>query len=367
MKKRSPKIIFAILSILAAMLACNVPGSTTEIPATQPPATELVTVVDTAIPPPSEIPIQHQVFPINLPENRSGHAGDYDSSVTANQKKSNGGDRFTFERFERPFNANTMDIYYPNLDIIDTYVYQDNLWLYGTIQVVDRSAANASPYRFAMQLDTEADGKGDFLVIASNPPSTEWTTNGVQVFYDSNSDVGDLTAMFTDEDATDDDGFETMIFDQGKGDDPDVAWVRVSPQNPNIVEIAIKRSVLNNTFIYMVDMWAGHGTLDPALFDYSDHFTHEQAGAADPELPIFYPIKSVFEIDNSCRMAVGFQPTGSEPGLCQVLVPVAPGSTPGCQLNDAICAAIGPGYFFDAATCSCYYFGYQKPLCSRLN
>jgi hypothetical protein len=314
--------------ILTFILACNIPGSATEIPATQPPAaTEPLTVIDTAIPPsPTETPIQHTVIPGNLPENRSGHAGDYDSSVTAKEKKSNGGDRFTFERFERPFNANTMDVYYPELDIVDTFVYQDDTWIYGTIKVVDRSAASVSPYRFAMQLDTEADGKGDFLLIADNSPSTDWTTDGVQVYFDANSDVGDLTAMVTDQNATGGDGFETLLFDQGKGDDPDTGWIRVSPQDPNTVEVAIKRSVLGNTFIYMVNMWTGHGTLDPSMFDYSDKFTHEQAGAADPGFPAFYPIKAVYEIDNSCRMAVGFQPTGAEPGLCPVLAPPKPGS-----------------------------------------
>jgi hypothetical protein len=359
--KNMTRTFLTIVVLFAAMLACNVPGSATEAPATEPPTappTELVTVVDTpTIAPATEIPIQHLVFPVSLPPNRSGHAGDNDSSVTADQKKANGGDRFTFERFERPFNAESMDVYYPNLDIIDTFVYQDDTWIYGTIQVVDRSAASVTPYRFAMQLDVEVDGKGDFLVIAADPASIDWTTDGVQVYTDANSDVGDLTAMLTDAGSTGD-GFETMIFDQGKGDDPDTAWIRVSPDDANTVEIAVKRSALGNPFLYLVDMWAGHGTLDPALFDYSDHYTHEQAGSADPELPNFYPIKSVYELDNSCRIAVGFQPKGTEPGLCRVLSPVAPDQPPaGCQLTDAICAQQGPGWYFDPADCSCKYFG----------
>jgi hypothetical protein len=354
MKQKKVRSFAIGASIFASVLACNISGGATETPAKQIPVTGPITIVDTPTqPPPTEIPIQHQVFPVNLPANRSGHAGDYDSSVTANEKKSNGGDRFTFERFERPFNANTMDMYYPNLDIIDTFVYQDDTWLYGTIQVVDRSAVNVSPYRFAMQLDVEADGKGDFLVLALNPPSTDWTTNGVQVFQDTNSDVGDLTAMFTDENATDGDGFETMIFDQGKSNDPDVAWVRISPQDSNIVELAIKRAVLNNTFIYMIDMWVGHGTLDPALFDYSDHFTHEQAGAADPELPNFYPIKAVYEIDNSCRMAIGFQPSGSEPGLCPVIEPPK-ADNPSCTSDPAaVQSCIQNNGTWDYSTCTC--------------
>ncbi len=355
MKQRSVRISSAWIVVILTILACNVPNSSTEVPAaTQPPTTELVTVADTATSlPPTEIPIQHQVFPVNLPANRSSHAGDYDSSVTASEKKANGGDRFTFERFERPFNSNTMDIYYPELDIVDTFVYEDATWMYGTIQVVDRSAVNVSPYRFAMQVDIEADGKGDFLVTALNPPSTDWTTNGVQVFQDANSDVGDLTAMFTDENATDGDGFETLVFDQGKGNDPDVAWVRVSPQNPNIIELAVKRSIFNNTAIYMVNMWTGHGSLDPALFDFSDHFMHEQAGAADPELPNFYPIKAVSELDNSCRMAVGFQPKGSEPGICPLLAPPK-AEGPSCQPTmTEINYCLQVGGTWNYTTCQC--------------
>jgi len=357
MKNRNQITTFALLSILATILACNMPGQATptESPVTSIPATEIVSVVETATSAPAtEIPIQHQVIPVNLPDNRSSHAGDYDSSVTASEKKSNGGDRFTFEQFERPFNANTMDVYFPNLDIVDTFVYQDQTWIYGTIQVKDRAAAASSPYRFAMQLDIHVDGKGDWLIVGSNPASTEWSVNGVQVYFDSNSDVGDLTAMFTDPDAKTD-GFETMIFNQGKGDDPDSAWIRVSPLDPNIVEFAVKRSLLGNPNLYLINMWTGHATLDPALFDYSDQYTHEQAGAADPGFPAFYPIKSVFELDNSCRMAVGFQPTGNEPGLCVVYVP-AP-ADPGCQLNDAVCQQMGPGYYFWPPTCECLYFG----------
>jgi len=356
MKNRRLHISIFPIMILAVLTACNLPGSqsATQAPATSLPATELVVIVDTptSIPPPTEIPIQHQIIPVSLPENRSSHAGDYDSSVTADQKKSNGGDRFTFEKFERPFNANTMDVYFPELDIIDTFVYQDDTWIYGTIQVVDRSAATTSPYRFAMQLDIEVDGKGDFLVIASNPTSTDWKTDGVQVYTDTNSDVGDLTAMFTDAGSTSD-GFETQIFDQGKGDDPDVAWIRVSPDDPNTVEFAVKRSAVGNPFLYMVDMWAGHATLDPTLFDYSDHYTHEQAGAADPELPLFYPIKAVYELDNTCRMAVGFQPTGNEPGLCPVLAPAKPDS--GCTSNPTdvqVCMRQFNGTW-NYSTCTC--------------
>lgn len=326
MKEKISRLTTAIVTIFAAMLACDVSGNVTETPEAQPP-TELVAVSDTpASSSQTEPPIQHQIFPVDLPQSRGGQAGDQDSSVTRDQKKSNGGDRFSFEQFERPFNANTMDVYFPNLDITETVAYQDDVWIYGTIKVVDRTVVTIEPYRFAMQLDTQLDGRGDWLILALNPSSTDWTTDGVQVYFDANGDVGDLSPMAADQDASGGDGFEQMVFDRGKGDDPDVAWVRISLDDSNTVEIAVKRSVLGNPIAYMVNMWTGHGTLDPAMFDYSDHYTHEQAGAADPGFPLFYPIKGIYELDNSCRIAVGFQPTGSEPGLC--LVSIAPPSAP---------------------------------------
>lgn len=349
MKQEKSRFVVAVLIMFAVTLACATsstasPASGAPATISQPPAeTELVTVVDvTSSPPPSEIPVLHQVFPVNLPPSRSGHASDQDSSVTANLKKSNGGDRFTFEQFERPFNANTMDVYYPNLDIIDTYIFQDTTWIYGTIKVVDRSAAGVDPYRFSMQLDMHADGNGDWLILVSNPSSTEWTTDGVQVYFDANSDVGNLTAMLADEGAPGGDGFEQLVFDQGRGNDPDAAWVRISPHDANTVEIAVKRSLLGNPVAYLANMWTGHGTLNPGMFDYSDHYTHEQAGAADPGFPLYYPIKAVYELDNSCRVAVGFQPRGDETGLCPAaVVPTEPepgAAGPSCIAYGGFCS-----------------------------
>ncbi len=361
--KSTRKTLLLTLPILILVLACGstseaTPASEAPMLVTSTPVTGSPSNASTATP--TDAVLAHELIPVDLPKDRSDHAGDYNSSSTAQEKRSNGGDRFSFERFERPFNAGAMDIYFPELDIVDSFVYEDNLWIYGALQVVDRSAAASSPYRFAMQLDIDVDGKGDFLVLISNPTSDDWTTNGVQVFFDANSDVGDLTAMFTDE-GSKSDGFESMVFDTGIGDDPDMAWARVSPEDPNTVEIAVKRSALGNTEKYMVDLWAGHALLDAALFDFSDHFTHVQAGAADTGLPNFYPIKALYEIDNTCRMAVGFQPTGYEPGVCEqpTVIIGAPGdptqqgtarctSTPGqifaCSLN---------GGTWNSSTCTC--------------
>src|SRR5687767_14401486 len=85
--------ILVSVSLILLMLACSLPGGQ----ATQ-------AVVPETSSPPTEIGIQHQIVPVNLPADRSSHAGDYDSSTTAAKRSAAGGDRFTFARFERPFN-----------------------------------------------------------------------------------------------------------------------------------------------------------------------------------------------------------------------------------------------------------------------
>jgi hypothetical protein len=107
-------------------------------------------------------------------------------------------------------------------------------------------------------------------------------------------------------------------------------------------------------------MWAGNEMLDAAKFDLNDNYTHEQAGAASKGYDVYYPIKAVAEIDNSCRMAVGFKPTGREPGLCEV--PTNPGenSVAGCTATVSQILACGlsdPSYAWDSASCSCEYVG----------
>jgi hypothetical protein len=351
MKFTNLRIALFMSAMLIVILACGAPAAdATEVPTTEPSGG--------TTPPPTELPIQHQVIPVSLPADRSSHAGDFDSSTTAAKKASAGGDRFTFGRFERPFNANTMDVYFPEIDIVDTLVFQDETWIYGKI-VVKGNANNSLSGQYAVELDLDLDGKGDWLVIAANPSSPEWKTDGVQVYQDANKDVGNASAMYTD--SSTGDGFETLVFDQGNGDDPDSAWVRVSADAANTVEISIKRSVLGNPQKYLVNMWTGN-LLDPSLFDINDRYTHEQAGAADPGLEIFYPIKQVYEIDNSCRMAVGFQPTGQEPGLCEVFIPnnvAVPGQPQGCQASQSEISACNQdaSYSWNSQQCSCQYTG----------
>lgn len=356
MNRKNLKTAFIMLGAMVIILACSLPAAADPTEAPAATATELAQEATQESAPPTEVPaaIQHQTIPIGLPNQHSGQAGDFDSSAILENKTSIGGDRFTFGRFERPFNANSMDVYFSQLDIVDTFVSEDDTWIFGAIKIQAPDASNALSGKYAIELDTNLDGKGDWLIVASNPASTDWGVEGVQIFEDANHDVGGELPTLTDKNTTAGDGFESLAFDQGQGADADSAWARISPNDANSVEIAVKKSILGDTQKYLINMWAGNSLLDPALFDLNDQFTHEQAGAADSGLEYFYPIKEVYEIDSSCRMAVGYQPSGKEPGLCQVLVPDGNGgyiepSAGSCSKTAASC----PNGGFDAANCCC--------------
>ncbi len=335
------KSFLLVLILLLPALACTSSGSVAPTEEAPPPTdAEVATEPTATTPPPEPTAVEHKTIPGELPELQSGVVGDQDSSVTADQKRAPGGDRFTFTRFERPFNAETMDEYYPVIDIQDGLFFEDDTWLYAVIHVRGDEASRELTGKYGFELDLDVDGGGDWLVLASDPVSSEWSTDGVGLWFDTNDDVGGEVPTTTDSTQAIGDGFETQVFGAGTGDDPDMGWARISPNDPNTVQIAVKQDILSGDKTYLVGLWAGNEDLDPALFDINDHFTHEQAGAAVTELDIYYPIKEVSALDNTCRMAVGFQPSGSEPGLCPLPPPPGggePAVDPGCPAEYLVC------------------------------
>jgi hypothetical protein len=282
--------------------------------------------------------------------------GDQDSSVTAEKNRAPGGDRFTFTRFERPFNSEAMDEYYPYLDIQEGFLFMDETWIYVSITLKSDEASKELKGKYGFEIDTDVDGGGDWLILASNPVSSDWTTAGVQAWFDTNDDVGGDVPTTTDSRPVAEDGYETLAFGTATGGDPDLAWARISPTDPNTVHLAVKKDILGKSERFLAGLWAGDEDLDPGLFEFSDTFTHEQAGAAMTELEYFYPIKELSALDNTCRMAVGFQPTGKEAGLCPL--PPPPGQaeapvSPGCAPQYIVCTQPNFTAAFVAPVCVC--------------
>jgi hypothetical protein len=305
----STRSIWAFVILILAMMACN--GITTPTPTPAPTATS---PAPTTAPQPT--PTHAGVSPVDLPSQRLDQADDVNASSMTESRNITSGDTYVQGSYERPFNANTMDTYFPYLDIVNIQGFKDNSWGYLTITVQGTDKGGKLPGEYAAELDVNKNGRGDWLVLASNPSSTSWTTQGVQAWKDTDGDIGGTIAMVADNKPAGGNGYETLVFDQGQGSLPDGAWVRIAPDDPKTVQIAFKLSMIESPSSFAMGAWAGT-TIDPSLFDYNDHMTHADAGDPNQGYPLLYPIKALPEIDNTCRLAMGFVPTSNVPGLCQ--------------------------------------------------
>jgi hypothetical protein len=129
--------------------------------------------------------------------------------------------------------------------------------------------------------------------------------------------VGGTIVVKPDPVLTEGRGYYEEVFNNGQGDDPDLAWSRLSKVDPSIAQIAFKNTITGGEkgkFIWLP--WTDAGMLDWSLFEYNDHFTFEQAGYPLKEDVKNYPIKALWGVDNTCRVPSGFTPTGTMPGLC---------------------------------------------------
>ena len=328
---KKPSNIFSIILLCGLILTACAPApqpaeapagasQATEPPAAAPAATEAPAAesaaTEAAAAPSTGSGVQHVAVPASPPDSGGEKWGDHSSVSTVNQARALGGDNFSKGKFERPYNANTMDVYFPQLDIDHAVVYPtDPTWVYAVISMVGRDANNAFIGQYALELDLDRTGNGEILIMVDNPAATDWSSDGVRIYKDANLDVGGVKPFTADSAGASSDGYETVLFDQGTGDDPDLAFARLDPTDPNSIQIAYKQALLGDVTKYTASAWAATH-LDPALFDYDDHFTHEQAGAADPSITNFYPIKGLSEMDNTCRQAVGYDASGLEPGGC---------------------------------------------------
>jgi hypothetical protein len=213
-----------------------------------------------------------------------------------------GCDRWDYNKIERPF-EDTFINYSPQSDISRAQIGYDEAWFFAQAityfgEVVDPQPMNGT---YGIELDTNLDGRGDILILADQPGS-EWDVAGVQVWQDIDNTVGADTPVVADEDNPDG-GYDEMIFDAGVGDDPDLAWARIAPNDPNIAQIAFKRSLGGTKQQFSWIMWAGLIDFVPPAFDLVDTYNRED----------------IYAFDNTCSWTYGVQLQGL-PNQCNIKV-----------------------------------------------
>lgn len=233
-------------------------------------------------------------------------------SVDSAKEKTALGDSFAWSRLERPFTPKTMqyrnylDIYQVNMQVADP-------WIYITFVLIGNLPAEGD-IRYAVELDVNHDGRGDFLVSASLPPDKEWTTDGVQVLDDDDGDIGGLFPLYMEGPLQELNGYENILFKDGEGQDRDLAWVRRDPEKRNQIQIAFKDNLVG-VIGFLWSAWTDEGLKDPAMYDFNDRFSFDEAGSPNKS-NYRYPLKAVALVDSTCRSWYGYIPTGTEPGLC---------------------------------------------------
>ncbi len=334
---------------------CNMPGPSTPTlaPATEPP----VLVTDT---PPAVTSIQHLTVPISAPD--ANPYPDVTSADTAPEQRAPYGDSYEINRLERPF---TQDMtYIPDMDIASFSITEDADWYFVSIELVGKNPNSPSNIQFSVELDTNRDSFGDYLIVAQPPFSEDWNAEAIKIYADTDRDSAGVNASKSDA-LFSGNGYDQLIYSipEGVGTDIDLAWVRMNAGPLATIQFAFKKSFAGSSFLYSV--LSDAGLKDIARLDYVDYFTEADAGSP-VRSNLNYPLKALYAVDNTCYQAFGFKPSGYEPKICPEIVQPQiiqsgggvpqPGSTPGVDA----CTAMGrpdpgncPWGWSDAPYCVC--------------
>ena len=259
------------------------------------------------------------------PHRSQGFVIDHSSASFADEHRAIADD-FQPNLLERPFTREAMD-YQAYLDVIRGEISLEDGWIYVSITLQDSPPPGAS-VEYAVEVDRELEGRGEWLVVTDPPASEQWSSLGVRAYHDANGDVGGAHPMSADPPPQAGDGYETLEFEDGVGPDPDAAFARRAPGHASQIQIAFKHDLVGGDLRFLWSVWADGGPRQPRWFDYHDHFALESAGSALSNSRD-YPLKELASVDNTCRWAFGFAPTGAEPGICRFELPTpTPSRTP---------------------------------------
>jgi hypothetical protein len=241
---------------------------------------------------PTQIAIAHQTMPENpaytqaLPE-ECNTGFNYEIGFRVGRPCDNWG----INLLERPVSAD-MSNYYHYIDILGAQIGKSNEWFYASLNLFGAGIVeDGVPLTYFFELDVDQNGRGDILLAVQNLDlySSAWSVTGVRAWRDLNGDVGGSILVRPDDHSGD--GYETLIFDEGLGGDPDLVWARHNPDNYQQIEFAFKSTLLDGNESFM--WWAGamRGNFDPQAYDLVDNQSETE----------FY------EVDTTCGWIFGYE------------------------------------------------------------
>ncbi len=350
----------ATATTAAAPSAGETAAPTTAVPAAGPPAlpalqpTPVPTARGRALSPPTPAPGAAQPVtggPVRASEIWDFPTGDYADRQARGPYTAWGGDRYDFNLYERPFTERTQEAFYPDLDIRYARLVQAGDWFFAVLRLHGLPPNAAGPTGdYGVELDPDLDGQGEILVWARGPIPRQWTAAGVEVRRDPNGDVEGPRVCRSDAPLRTN-GYEQVRYQTTP--DTALAWLRWDYEAEGnrtypAVYIAFHRSLLDGQdqrFLWLA--WADGGRRAPGQMTYHDTYTLPQAGEPCRDAA-HYPIQALARMDNTCRAAFGFEPTGLEPCLCEndttVALCPAPEQGPGpqCYLDETLTTWVCP-------------------------
>jgi hypothetical protein len=312
----------------ARTIEANLTREAVSLPPAEPSATASQSFTETPTLEPTNTPvtptptIEHVMHPSEPPA-ADTYVTDLSSKSLAAERRAIA-DNFGKNLFERPFTSQVMD-YQPYLDITKTELAYAAPWFYVTLFLEGEPPVPVTA-TYGIELDLDEDGRGDWYISGLVPEGSDWTTDGVRAWTDTNNDVGGANPINADAPVPSLDGYDKLVFDQGQGTDPDAAWIRRDPASSSRVQLAFKSSLIGAVSKFVFGGWSDEGVKQPGWLDYNDHFTLAEAGSPANNSSE-YPIKELASLDNTCRWPYGFTPTKAIPGLCQQPKPTPTATT----------------------------------------
>ena len=307
--------VLLIVTLLAAVLACQISFGAPSEEAREPLIVEVVVTATPEAPAVAEQPAlpeeppAPQYLPAGEPFGTENILADVDGSLLAGEKGVSSGDYLLEGLYERPFTSVEM-AYLPDVDIQTLAFEADSDFFYFTISLKGFDPLeNRLTGSYGIELDRRLKGRGDFLVFGRDF-GAEWSTQNVAAYIDQNRDVGGLNPWIANEGHTGD-GYEPALdFLRDK-----VAYARLAPGGSPAVQFAVSRALLDGADEFLYGAVADRGWQNPAKFEYNDFIGLTAAGS--PILrAVNYPVKDLFGLDNTCRRVFGFAPLGDIRGMC---------------------------------------------------